>query len=138
MTPIRIHVSHFINSREMLIMRGSFRQSPASHHTPYSEVSIRKFKTGLVTLAASATILLPAGSAAATTQSTSNAPLSSPSACVLLCFDLLEDDVVVAHNVSIFEAAMWCGLPGPLPLQSLGIDQTWVCGDPHRKVRRTR
>jgi hypothetical protein len=119
-------------------MRGSFRRSPASYHTSYSEVSKRKFKTVLVTLAASATILLPAGSTAATTQSTSNVPLSSPSGCVFLCFDLLEDDVVVGHDVDIITAALWCGYVSHTPLQSLGIDQTWVCGIPHRKVRRIR
>jgi hypothetical protein len=65
--------------------------------------------------------------------------LSSSSACIVLCFDLLEDDVVVADNVDIFAAAIWCGLapgPGPIPLASLGIDQTYVCANPRRKVRR--
>lgn len=117
-------------------MRGSFRRSPASYHTSYLEVSMRKFKIGLVTVAASATILLPAGSAAATTQSTSNAPLSSPSACEFYCFDLLEQDVLMDHKVDIFAAVMWCGLPNPSLLQSLGIGQTLVCSNPDRQVRR--
>jgi hypothetical protein len=99
---------------------------------------MRKFKTGLVTLVASATILLPAGSAAATTQSTFNAPLSSPSGCLFLCFDLLEDDVVVGHDVDLVTAALWCGYVSYTPLQSLGIDQTLVCGYPDRKIRRIR
>jgi hypothetical protein len=98
---------------------------------------MRKFKIGLVTLAASAVILVPAGSAAATAQNTSNAPLSSLSTCAFLCFDLLEDDIVVAHNVDIFAAANWCVLPGP-QLASLSIDEIIVCSNPHRKIRRIK
>jgi hypothetical protein len=97
---------------------------------------MRTFKMGLVTLAASAVILLPSDGIAAPTQSTPNAPLSSSSTCMFVCFDLIEDGTVVAHDADIIAAATWCGLPSSvLPL--LSIDQIAVCSNPHRAIRRT-
>jgi hypothetical protein len=100
------------------------------------QVNMRTFKMALVTLAASAVILLPSDGIAATTQSTHNAPLSSSSACMFVCFDLIEDGTVVAHDADLIAAATWCGLPSSvLPL--LSIDQIAVCSNPHRAIRRT-
>jgi hypothetical protein len=87
-------------------------------------------------------MLVSAGSVAATTQSTSNAPLSSSSTCAWRCFDLLANDVVVSDYVDIvsdyvdiFTAAAWCGVSVSV-LATLSIGQILYCPIFPRTVKR--
>jgi hypothetical protein len=105
---------------------------------------MRNVKTALITLAASAAILIPAGSAAAaTTQSTSAAASSSLSsttsslACVALCFNLYDNDVLTGNDVDIITTVSFCGIQAA-QLQVLSIGQTITCVDGHKKVKRTK
>lgn len=88
---------------------------------------MRKFKMGLITLAASAAFLVPAGSAVASTQSTSNGA-SSSLGCVLVCFDIYTGDILSHNNVSVNTAANVCGVQ-VVQLTALGIGQIVKCSN---------
>lgn len=94
---------------------------------------MRKFKACLIVFAGSAAIFLPAHAVATATPSASNA-LSS-STCVLLCFDIYRDDVLIVSNADLGMVAKYCQ---PLPIVPLQIDQTFVCADGHTEIRRVR
>jgi hypothetical protein len=91
---------------------------------------MRKIKVGIIALAASATILAPAGSVAATTQSASSPTTTTEAAvCALLCFDLYEDGLRVGHDVDALTAVKFCwgGVLPPLPIETVAIDQKIEC-----------
>jgi hypothetical protein len=88
---------------------------------------MQKIKVGVIALAASAGMLTPAGSVAATTQSTSS--LTTAAAfCLLACFDLYEDGLRVGHDVDLMPAIQFCygGLP-PLPIENSEIGERIEC-----------
>jgi len=90
---------------------------------------MRKFKIGLITLAASAAVLAPAGSAAASAQSTS-APVkhSTPKvSCLLLCeFDIVVGDVLSYNNIPVALAANVCNTNVGV-LSAMIVNQTATC-----------
>jgi hypothetical protein len=104
---------------------------------------MRTFKVCLVTLAASAAILVPAASAAAAPQGASGPVAAASSGCVFLCFDLYEDGVIVGHDVGAGTAFDFCnGELSLVQLTSIGIGQTVDCGRDdqghHRWVKRIK
>jgi hypothetical protein len=91
---------------------------------------MQRIKLGIIALAASATIVAPAESVVATTQSASSP--TTAATCLFLCFDLYEDGQRVGHRVDMVTAAEFCygvGVmpPFPNPLGTLGIDQRMEC-----------
>jgi hypothetical protein len=104
---------------------------------------MRSIKMGLITLAATAAVVIPATSAAASTQSTSTAATSSLSsttsslACLALCFNLYDNDVLSGNDVDIITAVSFCGIQAA-QLQVLSIGQSITCVEGHKKVKRTK
>jgi hypothetical protein len=99
---------------------------------------MRKFKIGLITLAASAALLMPiAGNATAATQNPSSASASA-SGCLFLCYNWYVNDNIVAHDVDIVTTASWCD-ETVQALSVMGIGAVRVCpaGAGSRKVKRT-
>jgi hypothetical protein len=90
---------------------------------------MRKIKAGIVALAASATIVTPAGSVAATTQNASSRTTTAAAFCGLLCFDLYEDGVLVGHDADAWTTVKFCwgGALPPIPLETISIDQKITC-----------
>jgi hypothetical protein len=90
---------------------------------------MQKIKVGIIACAASATILAPAGSDAASTQSALS-PTTAAAVCIFPCFDLYEDDLRVGHHVDPMTAIKFCygdGPPPPLPIEALEIGQKIQC-----------
>jgi hypothetical protein len=107
---------------------------------------MRNLKMGLITLAASAALLIPAAGASAATQSVSKASTASTastasSGCLLLCFNTYVDDVLSGNDVSVLDGASFCGISVNV-LQVLSIGQIVDCGTDgdghHKKVKRTK
>jgi hypothetical protein len=92
---------------------------------------MRKFKACLITFAASTTILWLGQGVATAAPGVSNSFLSST--CVLICFDIYYDDVVIVHNADLPTVAEYCH---PLPIIPLQINQTFVCADGHTTIKR--
>ena len=91
---------------------------------------MQKIKVGMIALAASATILAPAGSVSATTQSASSPTRTAAAAvCALLCFDLYEDGLLVGHDVDAVTAVNFCwgGALPPLPIATVATGVKIVC-----------
>ena len=95
---------------------------------------MQRIKLGISALAASATILAPAGSVAAPTQSASSPTTMTTAAaaadCVLLCrFDLYEDGLRVGHDVDTFTAFKFCwsGILPPPSIETFAIGQKIAC-----------
>jgi hypothetical protein len=95
--------------------------------TPYPGAIMQKIKVGIIALAASAIILAPAGSGAATTQSALG-PTTATAPCLVLCFDLYEDGLRVGHDADAMTAVKFCwgGIP-PLPIETLPTSQKIEC-----------
>jgi hypothetical protein len=93
---------------------------------------MRKFKMGLITLAASAAVIVPAGSAVATSGSTSNA--TTASGALIEVKDIDTNAVVWVGDV--IDIGDVCVLNGNQIIALLsGVDQT--CGnDSHKKAHR--
>ena len=104
---------------------------------------MRHYKKGLaaiITTAATAAVVMPAGPAIAGNQSASG--VAAPSAsCFQLCFDILNDnDVAVLKDVDVDVAANVCGVQ-VLQLTALGIGQIVYCSSSnpdYKKAKRTR
>jgi hypothetical protein len=95
---------------------------------------MRKFKTGLIALVASAAMLVPATAANASTQSVSNTASSSlTNGCVLVCFDLYTGDVLSGNDVDILNATIFCN---NISLVNVLVNQEVHCGG-GKKVKRT-
>jgi hypothetical protein len=90
---------------------------------------MQKIKVGIIALAASATILAPSGSIAATTQSASSPTTTAVAVCAFLCFDLYEDGVRVGHDADAMTAVKFCwgGMLPPLPVETLATGQKIQC-----------
>ena len=100
---------------------------------------MRTIKMGLITLAASAALVIPAASATAnaTAQQSTSKATSSSLGCVVLCFDLYVDDVLSGNNVEINPTVEFCGIQAA-QLQALAIGQTIDCADGPKKVKRSK
>jgi hypothetical protein len=98
---------------------------------------MRNIKMGLITLAASAAILIPAAGATASTQQDTSTAASSSLTCVVLCFDLYVDDVLSGNDVEISPTVEFCGIQA-VQLQALAVGQTIDCADGHKKVKRSK
>jgi hypothetical protein len=98
---------------------------------------MRKFKMGLVTLAASAAVLVPATSAPATTSSvaSTSAAMTATGGCEFLCFDIYKNDVLSDIDISLVEAELKCT---GVNLSLLSIGQQAVCGDNSVKAVRKK
>jgi hypothetical protein len=93
-----------------------------------------RFKVGLVTVAASAAIVMLTGSAVATTSSASTpASLSMTCTLPLPCFDLY-DNGVLTSNVDLIAGATFCGVPSVV-LMTVPIG-TWVACGNGKRMRR--
>jgi hypothetical protein len=90
-----------------------------------------RFKVGLVTVVASAAILMLTGNASATTSTASTTSMT----CTLLlpCFDLY-DNGDLTSNVDFITAATFCGVQ-PVVLMTVPIGTWVVCGN-GKKIRR--
>jgi len=94
---------------------------------------MQRIKLGISALAASATILAPAGSVAASTQSAPSQTTMTTTAaadCVLLCrFDLYEDGRRVGHDVDTLTAVKFCwgGILPPPSIETFAIGQKIAC-----------
>jgi UDP-N-acetylmuramyl pentapeptide phosphotransferase/UDP-N-acetylglucosamine-1-phosphate transferase len=103
---------------------------------------MRKFKMGLITLAASAAVLIPAAGASASTQSVASTEAVSTAltGCQFLCFNTYIDDVVQGNDVDIDTASTFCGIN--LSVIGVLLNQEVDCGDDghghHKKVKRTK
>lgn len=89
---------------------------------------MQKIKVGIIALAASATILAPAGSVAANTQSASSAT-ATQAVCTFICFDLYEDGLRVGHDADVMTAIKFCFGDGPpqVPIETLTLGQRVQC-----------
>jgi hypothetical protein len=103
---------------------------------------MRKFKTGLITLAASAAILVPAGLANASTQSAAT-PSTASDVCVglvTLCVDVLNDNNVVIKTGDILsnDVTSVCILSGNLNnnLDILNRGGTIACSGNSNKMKK--
>jgi hypothetical protein len=93
-----------------------------------------RFKVGLVTVAASAAILMLTGSAVATTSSASaTASLSMTCTLPLPCFDVYDNGDLLS-NVDLIAAATICGVP-PVVLMTVPIG-TWIACSNGKRMRR--
>ena len=90
---------------------------------------MRKFKYGLVALAASAAMIIPAGLANASTQSASTSNTASTGCVVgvLSCFDLYTGDVLSNNDVDVTTAVAFCGVQVSV-LNALGVGNWMDCG----------
>ena len=91
----------------------------------------------LIAFAVSMAILVPAGSAAAATESTPTAPVSSSADCLFFCFTFIRNDVVEGIGMDIFAASVWCGVP-PAQLQALSVGQVIRCPITGRALMRVK
>jgi hypothetical protein len=100
---------------------------------------MRSIKMGLITLTATAALVIPAAGATASTEHNTSAVTTSSSGCVILCFDHLIDNVVTDNNVEISPTVSFCGIQAA-QLQALSIGQSIVCvdGGGHKSVKRTK
>jgi hypothetical protein len=90
---------------------------------------MQKIKVGVTALAASAAMLAPAGSGAASTQNSSSHTTAAAS-CLLACFDLYEDGLRVGHDVDLIPTIQFCyrGLPPlPVPIETSEIGTRFEC-----------
>jgi hypothetical protein len=89
---------------------------------------MQKFRVAIVAFTASAAILVPAGSVAATAQSASS-PTTAAAVCVIFCFDLYEAGSRVGQDVDAMTAVNFCYgvLPPPIPIFAVQIGQTIKC-----------
>jgi hypothetical protein len=90
---------------------------------------MRKFKTGLIAVAASAALLVPAGIASATGgPKDHNDGQCNGSINVLSCFTI--DD----NELTLVDATVQC-VGASIPIAVLGINQTSTCQDGKQVVR---
>jgi hypothetical protein len=89
---------------------------------------MQKIKLSIIALSASAAVLAPAESVAATTQSASS-PTTAAAVCILICFDLYEDGLRVGHDVDVVPAVDFCYGVGPprIPIETLALGQRTEC-----------
>jgi hypothetical protein len=89
---------------------------------------MKKIRLGIIALAASATILAPADSLAATTQGGSG-PTTAAAVCLVICFDLYEDGIRVGHDVDVVTTVKFCYgiVPPQIPIEALALGQRIEC-----------
>jgi len=97
---------------------------------------MRNIKMGLITLAASAAILVPAASATAVTQNTAASSSLSSAPCVVGavgCFDIYINDVLSHNDVDVTTAISFCGVQ----VQALAVGQFMNCGGGKKAYRQS-
>jgi len=97
---------------------------------------MRNIKMGLITLAASAAILVPATSATAVTQNTAASSSLSNAPCIVGavgCFDIYIDDVLSHNDVDVNTAISFCGVQ----VQALAVGQFMNCGGGKKAYRQS-
>ncbi|MEA2129268.1 MAG: hypothetical protein QOJ85_2159 [Solirubrobacteraceae bacterium] len=102
---------------------------------------MRKFKLGLVALAATAAVAVPAGSAMAGTDSTSGASSATDLGCVALCeFSILDNNnIEVIKNIDVTTVANICPNISVVQITALAVGQVAVCdanNNSHKKVKK--
>jgi hypothetical protein len=99
------------------------------HTYNYRREIMRKFKTGLIALAASAALVIPAGLANASTQSASTSNTASTKCVIGLlgCFDIYTGDILSDNDVDVSTAATFCGVQVSV-LNALGVGNWMDCG----------